>query len=332
MNKSLMTAVAVAALGLGTASAATPMVKAGFKGADPRATQLRDAEQPQLRVLFVGAHPDDTDIMCPVASMKLAKAGARVKWLSMTNGDRGHQFNDSVTLAKRRRGETQAAAKIYGIEEYMVSDTSDCHLVASLEERAKLTKVIREFKPHIIVTHRTGDYHPDHRATGQIVMDATYLSCVPLWAAEYPCEDGLIMPAVFFYPDRFSAPTPSRCDLAIAAEDGLERAAEGLACHESQLFEWLPPEKGIQHIVPPASDHAGRVAFAKKYWVDPCHYGWARKFAKELAQCWPNGDAPKAAEFFEISEYCRLPSAWERKELEKAGFRFVPRKLAPQEK
>ncbi len=304
----------------------------GFKGADPRATQLRAVAKPPLRVLFVGAHPDDTDILCPAASMRLVRSGARVKWLAMTNGDRGHQFDDSATLARRRRYETLQAAKITGIEEYMVSSTSDCHLVPSLEERAKMTKVIREFKPHIIVIHRTGDYHPDHRAAGQIVMDATYLSCVPLWAGEYPCEEGLIMPSVFFYMDRFTAPTPSRCDLVIGADDELHQASEALACHESQLYEWLPPEKGLQNAVPPASDHAARVAFAQKHWIDPVHYGQAKKYAREIAQCWPDGGAPKAVECFEVSEYCRLPSDWERKELEKAGFRFVPHELAPREK
>jgi LmbE family N-acetylglucosaminyl deacetylase len=73
-----------------------------------------------------------------------------------------------------------------------------------MEWKKKITKIIREFAPHLVFTHRTCDYHADHRAVAQLVMDVAYFLKVPYWCPEYPVPD--IMPAVFFMRDRFSMP------------------------------------------------------------------------------------------------------------------------------
>ena len=145
-----------------------------------------DPAEGPLKVMVIGAHPDDPDVHCGGTAAMLAEKGARVVFVAMTNGDKGHHAMSADDLARRRFGEAQAAAKAYGIERYVIFDNHDCELEATLENRRRLTRVIREFGPHVIFTHRCNDYHADHRATGQLVMDATYLLGVPLWCPEVP--------------------------------------------------------------------------------------------------------------------------------------------------
>ena len=82
------------------------------------------------RFLIIGAHPDDADILFGGTALKLAGAGHVVKFVSMCNGDCGHFDMDRIKLRDRRYLETQASAKIAGLQEYQVfSENHDCELV-----------------------------------------------------------------------------------------------------------------------------------------------------------------------------------------------------------
>src|SRR4030042_663078 len=62
----------------------------------------------------------------------------------------------------------------------------DGELMPPLEVRRRVIREIRTFKPDLVLTHRTSDYHPDHRAVGQLVQDASYLVTVPNVLPEVP--------------------------------------------------------------------------------------------------------------------------------------------------
>ncbi len=68
---------------------------------------LASAQTPKLRIIAIGAHPDDCDIQFGGTAAKLAHAGHRVKFLALTNGDAGHQITAGAPLAKRRFLEAQ---------------------------------------------------------------------------------------------------------------------------------------------------------------------------------------------------------------------------------
>src|SRR5439155_4625973 len=76
------------------------------------------AQENRLRVIAIGAHPDDCDIKFSGTAVKMAKAGHAVKFLSVTNGDAGHQSEGGGVLARRRHAETQESAHRTGIAEY----------------------------------------------------------------------------------------------------------------------------------------------------------------------------------------------------------------------
>lgn len=291
--------------------------KSKFKGDDPRVPGFVESHfKLPLKVMFIGAHPDDPDVRCSGFARTLVEAGHRVRYVALCNGDKGHQFMDSPDLARRRYGESRKVIETLGIEDYIVADTPDCEIEPTLAARKWLTRVIREFGPHIIVTHRPNDYHCDHRATATLVQDATYLVGVPLWCPDVPVPD--VIPTVFFMGDRFTQPTPFRPDFVIDVSRHEDAIVDTFACHESQMFEWLVPEHGYSlSDVPPAEDTEGRRDFIRK---SALHLvaDYAHAFADSVEKAYP-GRKPKLVEVYEKSEYGRVPVAAERALLESLG-------------
>jgi len=140
----------------------------------------------KLRVLAIGAHPDDCDIKFGGTAAKMARAGHAVKFLSVTNGDAGHQTMGGAALAKRRYLETQESARRLGIAEYEVLDNHDGELMPTLEVRRQIIRAIRKWQADIVIGPRTNDYHPDHRYTGVLIQDAAYMVVVPNIVADAP--------------------------------------------------------------------------------------------------------------------------------------------------
>ena len=217
----------------------------------------------QRRFLMFGAHPDDCDLLFGASALQLTRAGHAVKFVSACNGDCGHQSMTSEALAARRYGEAQASAKILGLEEYEVLDNSDCTLEPTLKLRADVTRIIREFCPDVVLSHRTCDYHADHRAIGQAVQDAAYLCTVPLYCPDVPVPDG--MRPVFAYTyDLFQTPNPFVPDAAMPVDPVEDLKAEALCCHASQVFEWLPWDRGDRDFDATKLDLAGKIAYVKE--------------------------------------------------------------------
>src|SRR5262252_4125420 len=92
------------------------------------------AQTQPLRIIAFGAHPDDCDLGAGGLAAKYAAHSDKVKFVSITNGDAGHQTQHGEELAKRRRAEAQEAARRIGIE-YEVLDNHDGKLLPTLEIR-----------------------------------------------------------------------------------------------------------------------------------------------------------------------------------------------------
>src|SRR5882757_9932358 len=88
----------------------------------------------QIRVIVIGAHPDDCDINAAGLAAKMIALGNKVKFLSVTNGDAGHQTLGGAALAIRRRAEAQESARRTGLE-YEVLDNRDGELLPTVEIR-----------------------------------------------------------------------------------------------------------------------------------------------------------------------------------------------------
>src|SRR4028118_515385 len=94
----------------------------------------------QLRIIVCGRHPDDCDLRAGGTAALWAQAGHEVQFVSLTNGDAGHQTMAGAALARRRRAEAEAAGKTLGVE-YLILDNHDGELLPTLENRRTIIKL-----------------------------------------------------------------------------------------------------------------------------------------------------------------------------------------------
>src|SRR5882724_11068797 len=97
------------------------------------------AQDNKIRVIAFGAHPDDCDIRAAGTAALFAKLGHAVKFVSVTNGDAGHQTLKGAALAQRRLGEAKESARRLGIE-YEVLNNHDGELLPTLEVRQEIIR------------------------------------------------------------------------------------------------------------------------------------------------------------------------------------------------
>ena len=114
-----------------------------------------------LRILILGAHPDDAEFHAGGLATIYGSLGHVVKIVSLTNGDAGHHQMHAQALAARRRGEMLAAAARIGAQAEMWAHP-DGFLEPTLDLRRQVIRELRRFQPDLVLTHRTNDYHPDH--------------------------------------------------------------------------------------------------------------------------------------------------------------------------
>lgn len=251
------------------------------------------------RLLFLVAHPDDAEYHGGGLAAMHTQRGGVVKFVSLTNGDAGHHLYSGPALAERRRQEAEAAAAVIGAAAEVWSHHDGC-LQPTLELRWQVVREIRTFQPDLVLTHRTSDYHPDHRAVGTVVRDACYLVTVPALAPEAPAlaRD----PVVAFLPDRFTRPAPLAGDVVMDVGPYLEEIVDMLCCHRSQMFEWLPFNQGASDRVP--LDEPARREWLRGWYLDRLR-PQAVQFRRELVARYGDdrGRQVEYAEVFEISEY-----------------------------
>ncbi len=131
------------------------------------------------RVMVIAAHPDDPEFGCAGTVVKWAQTGKRVTYVLLTSGDKGSHDPDlrPGRLAARRESEQRAAAAELGVSEVLFLRYPDGLLENTLALRRELAGVIRQHRPHILLTidpWRHYQLHPDHRAAGQAALDALY--------------------------------------------------------------------------------------------------------------------------------------------------------------
>lgn len=143
-----------------------------------------------MKVLAIGAHPDDVEILCAGTLAKFRKQGDEVFICHVCDGNKGSKVYSSEELAKIRRNEAMESAKI--IEATSIwAGMSDGSVVLDLESRIKIIDVIRQAAPDIIITNSPNDYHSDHLNTSRLVFEATYLAGLVLWKTKYPLVEKL---------------------------------------------------------------------------------------------------------------------------------------------
>lgn len=259
------------------------------------------AQEKPLRILMIGAHPDDCDIKSGGTAALFAQMGHEVKFLSITNGDAGHMEMGGGMLAKRRYAETQEVAKRLGIQ-YDVLDNHDGELLPTLEIRLDVIRKIREWGADVVISHRPNDYHPDHRYTGVLVQDAAFMVGVPNIAADTPPLRK--NPVFLYYQDNFQKPNPFSPDIVIDITSVIDQKIHALDAHTSQFYEWLPWIGNDPDVIPEGKEE--RLIWLKSKRAS----GPNPSVQKGLEEWYGKVKAAqvKFAEAFEICEYGSRPS------------------------
>lgn len=261
------------------------------------------------RLLIFGAHPDDPEFAAGGLATLYRQLGRPVKLISVTDGRSGHHEKFGDELVTIRRAESVASGAVIGAE-YETWDFPDGSLEPTLEVRERIISEIRTWRPDLVLTHRTNDYHPDHRAVGQAVQDACYLVTVPGVVADIPAlnQD----PVVASLPDLFTRPCPLRPDIILDVEPFLDSIVSMLACQASQVFEWLPFNHGRESDLP--EDPQARIAWLKDWYCERLALRRQRFDNALTTASDPAASSVRFIEVFEISEYASGLDA-ERREL-----------------
>lgn len=260
------------------------------------------AQERRLNIIAIGAHPDDCDYKFGGTAALFVEMGHRVKFVSLTNGDAGHQSQGGGTLGNRRRAEAQEAGRVLGVQ-YEVLDNHDGELLPTLHVRHQVIRQIREWDADIVLGLRPNDYHPDHRNAGKVVQDAAYMVVVPNVAPDTP---PLRKNPLFLYmQDHFQKPNPFSPDIVVGIDKTMDKKIEALHAHTSQMYEWLPWVNGNLQEVPTAEA-------ARKAWLAnqiktgklPVNYrdGLVKWYGEAKAKAF------RYAEAFEIAEYGYQPA------------------------
>ncbi len=261
--------------------------------------QALGQDSTKLRVIVFGAHPDDCELEAGGTAALWAAQGHAVKFVSVTNGDIGHHEMAGGELARRRASEVQKCAEILGITTEVL-DNHDGELLPTLENRRTITRLIREWKADLVISHRPNDYHPDHRYTAVLVQDAAFMVIVPNFCPDVPA---LRKNPVFLYTeDGFQKPQPFAPDVVVPIDSVLSKKVAAIDALASQFYEWNPWLFGYLDEVP-----AG--AKERLEWTEAraaVRYGSiAKRFrgmlVEELGE--ELGQAVKTAEAFELCEY-----------------------------
>lgn len=266
--------------------------------------------QEPKRIIAIFAHPDDADSKMGGTAAMLAKIGHKVKFVSITSGDAGHQSQGGGALAKRRRAEAKEAARRFGIEEYRVMDNHDGELLPELHIRQDVIREIREWNADVVIGLRPNDYHPDHRYAGVLVQDAAYMVVVPNVAPDTPPLEK--NPVFLYMSDRFQKPNPFSHDIVIGIDEVIDQKVYALDAHESQMYEWLPWVSGNLDAVPEGEE--ARLKWLKERWAnrgvsDEQRAALLKWYGQE------KGESFEYAESFEICEYGKQPTEAEIREI-----------------
>ena len=193
----------------------------------------------QVDTLVLSAHPDDAEFGAAGTVARWTDEGQIVIYVICTNGDKGTSDRTLTPdqLAKIRQKEQQAAADVLGVQEVVFLDYPDQGLEDTPELRKQIVRLIRTYRPRVLVTsdpYRRYLWHRDHRIIGQVAMDAVFPYARDHLAYPDLLQQGLephkVKEILFWGAEDINY----RSDISAT----FDRKIEALRCHASQIREF----------------------------------------------------------------------------------------------
>ncbi len=215
---------------------------------------------PDYEAMVIGAHPDDADFATAGTCALWAKQGKKIVWVVMTDGAEGSEVPSLVDtdLMLEREQEQRMACEVYGVQAVEFLRFHDGHLTNSEEARKAVVRLIRKYRPRVVFTHDPSEHiyapdpdekpdetaylnHPDHRATGRIVLDAIFPAVGNPRSYRELLAEGFLPYRVHELYLFFTGQENTYIDIS----ETIELKARGLQCH---LTQFGPEAKMIDRI------------------------------------------------------------------------------------
>jgi LmbE family N-acetylglucosaminyl deacetylase len=237
--------------------------------------------------IAIAAHPDDIEFFMAGTLMLLGRAGYEIHYMNIANGCCGTTEYDVETITRMRREEAeQAAASIGAIfHKPLCNDLEIFYEQATL---AKITSLIRDVAPEIVLTHSPADYMEDHMNTSRLAVSAAFCRGMPNFPVDPP-RDPVEQTVTVYHAQPYSHRDPLRQivtpDLWVDVSNVLEEKVAMLARHASQKL-WLDKSQGHDSYLQTLRDldeEGGRLSGHFQY-----AEGWRRHL--HLGFCEPDDD------------------------------------------
>jgi len=178
----------------------------------------------ELDVLAFGAHRDDIELTCAGTMLKLADHGYKTGIIDLTAGEMGTRGTP-----EEREKEAEESAKILMIQCRENLYIPDANIEINMENKLKVVKAIRKYKPKIIFLPYWQDRHPDHAHASQLVSESAFIAGLSKLMPEIPRH----RPEKMIYYMCHYEFTPS---FIVDITEQNDRKIKAIHCYKSQIY------------------------------------------------------------------------------------------------
>jgi bacillithiol biosynthesis deacetylase BshB1 len=179
----------------------------------------------RLDILAFGAHPDDVELFAGGTMAKMAALGHTTGIVDVTRGELGTRGTAAL-----RKEEAENAARILGATVRENLELPDGEVAVTPAARLKIIRLLRKYRPVVVLTHYWDDRHPDHVNTSRLVAEAVHHSGL----AKIKTSQARYRPQTVLY---FKIPTSLVPSFIVDVSDQIEKRTAAIACYRSQFFD-----------------------------------------------------------------------------------------------
>jgi LmbE family N-acetylglucosaminyl deacetylase len=234
-------------------------------------------------VLAVFAHPDDIEFVAAGTLLLLKQKGWELHYMNLCTGNCGSLVMGEEELSRVRLAEARAAARLLGAKFYPPV-CADLELNYTIPFLRKVTAVLRECQPRIVLTHSPADYMEDHTFAARLAVTAAFSRCIPNFRSAPPrravSEDVTVYHAM---PHGLCDPLRKkvRAGLYVNTSAVQETKRAALALHKSQNH-WLSASQGgeVHDILDESAREVGKLSGSFEFaegWRRHAHTGFSAR-------------------------------------------------------
>jgi LmbE family N-acetylglucosaminyl deacetylase len=254
-----------------------------------RAVAVRETHR--MTVLIVSCHPDDAEFMMTGTALLLKRAGCSIHYINVANGSAGNATLGPAETSTLRRKEALKAAGLLGAV-FHESIVDDLEVFYAQDLIRRVTALMRQVKPDIVLTMSLEDYMEDHMNTARVTVTAAFLRGVKNYRS-VPEEPAVLNDVMLYHAtphiltDMMRRPIVPEMYVDISSV--IDEKEKMLSCHASQK-EWLDATQGFDSYLKTMREAAqavgrmsGRYSLAEG-WRRHSHVGFSRQDGDPLAR------------------------------------------------